>query len=73
MTVSVACLPRWEEGAAQAGRFHGHLFDGKRVAQDVLGQVFEVGLGFGRDAVAGMSVKAARNGGGALGPPRGPG
>ena len=58
MTVSVACLPRWEEGAAQAGRFHGHLFDGERVSEDVFRQVFEVALGFGRHAVAGMNAKA---------------
>ena len=59
MTVAVACLPRWEEGAAQAGRFHVHLFHGERVSDDVWCEVFEVALGFGRHAVAGMNVTAA--------------
>ena len=40
-----------------AGRFQGHLFDRERVAQDVLGEVFEVGLGLGRHGVSGVEVE----------------
>ena len=40
-----------------AGRFQGHVFDRERVAQDVLGEVFEVGLGLGRHGVSGVEVE----------------
>jgi hypothetical protein len=41
------------------GPFEGHLLNGERVAEDVLGQVFEVGLGLGRHLLAGVDVEAA--------------
>ena len=41
------------------GRLQGHLLHGEGVAQDVLGQVFEVGLGLGRHLLAGVDVEAA--------------
>jgi len=42
-----------------AGRFQGDLLDREGVAQDVLGEVFEVGLGLRWDPLAGMEVEAA--------------
>jgi len=51
-----------EAGAVEddvAGGFEGHLFDGEGVAQDVLGEVFEVGLMLGPDPLAGVEVEAA--------------
>ena len=41
------------------GPFQGHLLDGERVAQDVLGQVLQVRLGLGRDALASVDIEAA--------------
>ncbi len=42
-----------------AGRLQRHLFDRERVAEDVLGEVLEVGLVFRRDALAGVEVEPA--------------
>jgi hypothetical protein len=39
--------------------FQGHLLNGERVAQDVLGQVLQVRLGLGRHLLAGVDVEAA--------------
>ena len=41
------------------GPLQGHLLNGEGVAQDVLGQVFEVRLGLGRHLLAGVDVEAA--------------
>lgn len=46
-----------DEGVCRG--FNGHFFNGKRVAQDVLGQALKVSLGFGRDALAVVDIEAA--------------
>jgi len=41
------------------GGFQDHLFHGERIAQDVLGEVLQVGLGLGRHLLTGMQVEPA--------------
>jgi hypothetical protein len=41
------------------GRFKGHLFHREGIAENILGEVFKVGLGFRGDRFAGVDVEAA--------------
>ena len=46
-------------GDGVVGGFESHLLDREWVAQDVLGEVLEIGLVFGGDGLSGMEVEAA--------------